>query len=114
MALVPVARTPLWQLAQVPATTPAWSKPLAGRQPLVPWQLSQLAVVTMCACGLPPACWPLWQEAHVPRETPAWFMRAPVKVRVVWQLSQVCVLTMWLALLTTLPRASRAPALPLL
>lgn len=42
---LPVALTPLWQLAQLPGATPAWLKPEAGFQPLVRWQLSQLAVV---------------------------------------------------------------------
>ena len=101
---------PLWQVPQVPGATPAWSKPVAGRQAWLLWQLSQEAVVRKCVAGLPLDCTPLWQLAQVPRTTVAWFMRAPVKVRVVWQLSQVCSgVLMCAGVLTTLPRARRAP-----
>jgi hypothetical protein len=43
---LPLALVPLWQEAQVPATTPVWLN-VAGSQAVVRWQLSHEAVVTM-------------------------------------------------------------------
>ncbi len=43
---LPFALVPLWQVAQLPALTPSWFI-VAGFQPVVLWQTSQLAVVAM-------------------------------------------------------------------
>lgn len=53
---------------------------------------------------------PLWQLAQLPAATPLWSIRAPEKLRVPWQLSQLWLVGMWVAGLTTLVFASRAPA----
>ena len=50
--------------------TPEWSK-FTFVQFVVTWQLSQPAVVGMCAAGLPVALVPLWQDAQAP-VTLAW------------------------------------------
>src|SRR3990167_3932886 len=47
VAFLPVAREPLWQLAQLPGATPLWSKPEAGVHALVRWQLSHEPAVVM-------------------------------------------------------------------
>ena len=65
---LPIALVPLWQEAQVPATTPVWLK-VAGSQAVVRWQVSQDAVVTIWLAVLPLALVPLWQEAQVPGAT---------------------------------------------
>ena len=46
---------------------------------------------------MPVAVVPLWQVAHVPGAMPVWFMVAGFQPAVLWQLSQVCVVRMWLA-----------------
>ena len=60
----------MWQVAQVPGATPLWLK-VAGVQPVVRWQLSQLWVVGTWPEGLPAAELPLWQLEQVPGVTPA-------------------------------------------
>ena len=67
---LPVARPAPWQVAQVPATTPVWSKPAAGDHAVVRWQLSQEALVTMWLAGLPDASEPVWQVWQVPGAMP--------------------------------------------
>ena len=62
---LPVARTPLWQVAQVPGWTPAWSN-RAGRQASVEWQASQLLSAGTWFAVLPVAVVPLWQVEQVP------------------------------------------------
>src|SRR5665647_2014624 len=72
---LPVAVVPLWQVVQVPGTTPAWLK-LAPSQVVVEWQVSQESEVTMCPLGLPVAVVPLWQVVQVPGTTPVWLKLA--------------------------------------
>ena len=72
---LPLALVPLWQEAQVPATTPVWLK-VAGSQAVVRWQVSQEAEVTTWFVVLPFALVPLWQEAQVAGATLAWLKRA--------------------------------------
>lgn len=50
----PRAAVPLWQVAQVPGTTPTCLKD-ADAQATVRWQLSQDMVVGMCEAGFPVA-----------------------------------------------------------
>jgi hypothetical protein len=64
-APLPAARTPSWQLTQLPVM-PSWLNPVAGDHARVLWQLLHSAVVTMCVAGLPVAIVPLWQLEHVP------------------------------------------------
>ncbi|MFO1328935.1 MAG: hypothetical protein U1F56_16370 [Rubrivivax sp.] len=103
------ARPPPWQLAQLPATTPWWSKVATGSQPAARWQLSQAATVGVCPEGLPLAALPLWQLRQLPGVTPWWLKRAPLKLCVPWQFSQACALVTCRAGITTLPRARRWP-----
>lgn len=110
-ALLPVARDPLWQVAHVPATTAAWSKPVAGSQAVVLWQLSQDAVVWMWLDVLPLVMALLWQFEQVPACTALWLKRPLVKVWVPWQVSHDCVVGMWFCVITTLVRAQREPVL---
>ena len=63
----PVAVVPLWQVAQVPGSTPEWLK--VAFQLLVVWQVSQDAVVGRCPLDLPVAVVPLWQVLQVPGVT---------------------------------------------
>src|SRR5512145_1766694 len=72
VAVLPVAREPLWQVAQVPGETPLWSKPEAGVQAVVLWQLSHEPLVAMWLVLLPGAVLPLWQLAQLPGVTPVW------------------------------------------
>jgi hypothetical protein len=72
---LPLAVVPLWQEAQVPATTPVWLN-VAGSQAVVRWQVSQEAVGTTWFVVLPLALVPLWQEAQVPGATLAWLKKA--------------------------------------
>ena len=65
VAGLPVEFTPLWQLAQVPACTPAWSN-TAGRQASVEWQESQMLVVGTCVAVLPVGTVPMWQAEQGP------------------------------------------------
>ena len=62
---MPVARTPSWQLAQLPVTP--WCVKAAPAQVSVVWQASHSRSVTMCEGGLPCACVPLWQVEQLPR-----------------------------------------------
>jgi hypothetical protein len=55
---LPLAFVPLWQLLQLPAATPLWFI-VAGFQPVVPWQVSQLAFVVTWLFDLPFAFVPL-------------------------------------------------------
>jgi hypothetical protein len=80
----------LWQVAQVPGTTPAWEK-VAGIQAVLRWQVSQEAVVAMWFAGLPLALVPLWQVAQVPGATPVWLKVAGIQAVVRWQVSQEAV-----------------------
>ena len=64
LAGLPSAIVPLWQAAQLPVTW-VWST-RAGSQPVVVWQLWQLALEAMWFAGLPSAVVPLWQVAHAP------------------------------------------------
>jgi hypothetical protein len=82
----------------------------AGTQPEVRWQVSQDAVVWMCVRGLPEFTLPLWQVAQLPGTTPEWLNLVPMKLLVVWQVSQVWVVGRWFCDITTLPRAKRMPA----
>src|SRR2546430_2811712 len=62
---MPVAETPLWQLAQL-LVTPTWLNS-APPQLSVVWQASHSRSVTMCVGPLPCACTPLWQVEQLPR-----------------------------------------------
>src|SRR5256885_10441475 len=61
---MPVAETPLWQLAQL-LVTPTWLNS-APPQLSVVWQASHSRSVTMCVGPLPCACTPLWQGGQPP------------------------------------------------
>src|SRR2546429_10003107 len=61
---MPVADTPLWQLAQL-LVTPRWVN-TAPPQLSVVWQASHSRSVTMCVGPLPCACTPLWQGGQPP------------------------------------------------
>ena len=65
-----LARPAPWHELQVPGSTPAWSKLVAGDQALVRWQESHDALVWMCPDGLPEPVLPLWQLVQVPGTTP--------------------------------------------
>jgi len=69
---------------------------LAGFQPVVLWQASQLAVVCTWLNGLPFAVLPLWQVAQEPELTLLWFMFAGFHAFVLWQVSQLAVVWTWL------------------
>src|SRR5437763_15930035 len=62
---MPVAETPLWQLAQL-LVTPTWLNS-APPQLSVVWQASHSRSVTMCVGPLPCAIVPLWQVEQLPR-----------------------------------------------
>src|SRR3989449_8384698 len=62
---MPVADTPLWQLAQL-LVTPRWLN-IAPPQVRVVWQASHSRSVTMCVGPLPCAMTPLWQVEQLPR-----------------------------------------------
>ena len=85
---MPVAAAPLWQFAQLPATTVRWSKK-AGFHAFVRWQASQDAVVAGWLPDLPLAVAPLWQVAHVPGVTTPCEKEAGSQAEVRWQLSQL-------------------------
>ena len=68
----------MWQVAQVPATTPVWLN-VAGVHAVVRWQVSQLCVVGIWVAGLPRAVVPLWHVAQVPTAMPVWFIVAGVQ-----------------------------------
>src|SRR5256886_3245345 len=82
---MPVADTPLWQLAQL-LVTPRWVN-TAPPQLSVVWQASHSRSVTMCVGPLPCACTPLWQGEQLPR-TWGWAKITPgVPAVDVWQLA---------------------------
>ncbi|TLZ18533.1 MAG: hypothetical protein E6K34_08195 [Gammaproteobacteria bacterium] len=92
---MPVADTPLWQLAQL-LVTPRWVN-TAPPQLSVVWQASHSRSVTMCVGPLPCACTPLWQVEQLPR-TWVWSkLTAGVQAMDVWQLAHWSVERMWLA-----------------
>ncbi len=64
-APLPVALVPLWQLKQLPVML-EWSKPVAGLQAVVQWQLPHSALVGTCVAGLPAAVVPSWQDEQLP------------------------------------------------
>jgi len=68
--VLPVAMVPLWQVLQVPGTTPVWLN-TAPSQVTVVWQESQERVVGRCVGCLPVAAGklPLWQVLQVPGAT---------------------------------------------
>ncbi len=83
----------MWQLSQRDAASVGmW---FAGRvmlaNEIVVWQLLQGAVVCGWFAGLPVARMPLWHDAQVWPIAITWLKRAPPKVDVEWQASQVCV-----------------------
>ena len=107
MAGLPSAggKAPLWQLAHWPATGSWVWFHFVGFQPVVAWQVAQLALPTgMWAAGLPVAALPLWQLAQlVAAVKPAWSTLAPAQALVLlWQLSQ----TVWPACTAVLGRAA--------
>ena len=64
-----------------------WSK-VAGTQPFVVWQSSQVSPLVTCPGCLPVATVPLWQDEHVPM-TCVWSTRSTgVQRTVLWQSSQ--------------------------
>src|SRR2546429_6694773 len=82
---MPVADTPLWQLAQL-LVTPRWVN-TAPPQLSVVWQASHSRSVTMCVGPLPCACTPLWQGEQLPR-TWGWSkLTAGVQATGVWELA---------------------------
>src|SRR2546423_7847266 len=92
---MPVADTPLWQLAQL-LVTPRWVN-TAPPQLSVVWQVSHSRSVTMCVGPLPWACTPLWQGEQLPR-TRGWAKVTPgVQAMGGWQVAHRSVVRMWLA-----------------
>src|SRR2546429_9641626 len=81
---MPVADTPLWQLAQL-LVTPRWVN-TAPPQLSVVWQASHSRSVTMCVGPLPCACTPLWQVEQLPRTSGGWELAAGVQATGVWGL----------------------------
>src|SRR2546423_13191408 len=80
---MPVADTPLWQLAQL-LVTPRWVN-TAPPQLSVVWQASHSRSVTMCVGPLPCACTPLWQGEALAR-TRGWAeVAARVPATGAWQ-----------------------------
>ena len=63
----------------------------------------------MCPEGFPVAVLPLWHEAHEPATTPVWLNLAPPNDCVLWQVSQLSCVGIWLAGLTVLEREMRRP-----
>ena len=97
LAGLPLALVP-WQLAQVPATTPAWLK-VAGSHAVVRWQASQDALVVTWVEGLTVLA---WQVRQLPAATPVWLKVAGSQAVVRWQVSQDAAVTTWPGVL---PRA---------
>src|SRR2546429_6523460 len=92
---MPVADTPLWQLAQL-LVTPRWVN-TAPPQLSVVWQASHSRSVTMCVGPLPCACTPLWQGEQLPR-TLGWSkLTAGFQAAGVWQLAHWSVVGVWVA-----------------
>jgi hypothetical protein len=91
----------VWQPAHWPLTVSCVWFHLLGVQPLVAWQLKQLAAPTgMWLADLPVALLPLWHCAQlVAALKPLWSTLAPAQVLVdLWQLSQLPVTVAWTAL----------------
>src|SRR5205807_9131273 len=84
---MPVADTPLWQLAQL-LVTPRWVN-TAPPQLRVVWQASHSRSVTMCVGPLPCACTQLWQVEQLPRS------RVGSKLTVAVQAMDVALLEDW-------------------
>src|SRR2546421_5286765 len=104
---MPVAETPLWQLAQL-LVTPTWLNS-APPQLSVVWQASHSRSVTMCVGPLPCACTPLWQVEQLPR-TWGWSkLTAGVPATGGWQLGHWSVVGMWVAGLAVAGPGGAAP-----
>ena len=71
--------------------------------------MSHAAVVGMCVLVLPLVMVPLWHVAQDPAVTPTWSNLAPANDFVLWQVSQVCCVGMWVVGSTTFERARREP-----
>src|SRR2546427_8860425 len=82
---MPVADTPLWQLAQL-LVTPRWLN-TAPPQVRVVWQASHSRSVTMCVGPLPCAITPLWQVEQLPRPWVWSKLTAGLPAMGVWQLA---------------------------
>src|SRR2546421_9994166 len=80
---MPVADTPLWQLAQL-LVTPTWLN-VAPPQLSVVWQASHSRSVTMCVGPLPCACTPLWQVEQLARPWGGAEVTARCPAAGVWQ-----------------------------
>src|SRR2546423_5011818 len=92
---MPVADTPLWQLAQL-LVTPRWVN-TAPPQLSVVWQASHSRSVTMCVGPLPCACTPLWQGEQPPRPWGWAKVTAGFQAMDVWQLGHRSGERMWVA-----------------
>src|SRR5256885_10444400 len=90
---MPVADTPLWQLAQL-LVTPTWLN-IAPPQLSVVWQASHSRSVTICVGPLPCACTPLWQGEQRPRTRGGSKLTARVQAMGVWQLAHRAAARMW-------------------
>ena len=62
---LPVAFTPLWQVAHA-AVIPSCVNPVAGFHSSVLWHMLHSDVVAMCVAGLPVAFALSWQLEHEP------------------------------------------------
>jgi hypothetical protein len=82
LLLLPLARSPSWQLAQLPGSTETWLK-ITPAKPFIVWQSSQACVVCTCRTGMAGAprvlfwAWQVAQSRGVPLKMPRW-----------WQVSQ--------------------------
>src|SRR5437763_15920741 len=92
---MPVAETPLWQLAQL-LVTPTWLN-IAPPQLSVVWQVSHSRSVTMCVGPLPCACTRLWQVEQLARAWVWSMLIAGVQATGVWRVEDGSVVRMWLA-----------------
>src|SRR2546427_2739483 len=108
---MPVADSPLWQLAQL-LVTPRWLN-TAPPQVRVVWQASHSRSVTICVGPLPCAITPLWQVEQLPRAWGWSELTAGVQATGVWQLAHWSVDRMWVAGLAVArpggPVAGQAP-----
>jgi hypothetical protein len=80
----------LWQVAQVPGTTPVCEND-ADHELVDLWQTSHACVVGRWFAGLPLAVVPLWQVAQLPGATPVWLKVAGSHAVIRWQASQLSV-----------------------
>jgi hypothetical protein len=105
-------KAPLWHVEHCPAIepcVPCVCANLLGFQevPVGAWQLKQLAVVGMCALGLPVAVPPLWHVLQlVAADMDAW-STLPAQLAVVWHVSQF-VTPLWMGVFG-LPAAGGNP-----